>query len=188
MNGKLVWRLAFNSSSTKKVWATGAGSARPVVSIRIASNLVLRRMRRPKMRMRSPRTVQQTHLQQKAKGKRGGMLCQVRTPSDVATIRASTISSGSKVLESRRVQVQKQEQGWQAQFFVFSYPLFISKISSFDCSTKASSTPTSPNLVIHGRGREGREHRGWHLQSGSAITNKRREGWETMRGELTRFR
>lgn len=32
-------RRTLSSSSTRKVWATGAGSARPVVSIRIASNL-----------------------------------------------------------------------------------------------------------------------------------------------------
>ena len=53
-------RAAFcTSSSTKKVCATGAGSARPVVSTMIASNLPLRFIRPSMMRMRSPRTVQQ---------------------------------------------------------------------------------------------------------------------------------
>ena len=46
-------------SSTKKVCATGAGSARPVVSTMIASNLPLRRISPSMMRIRSPRTVQQ---------------------------------------------------------------------------------------------------------------------------------
>src|SRR5262249_50520708 len=47
-------------SSTKKVCATGAGSASPVVSTMMPSNLPLRRMRPSMIRMRSPRTVQQT--------------------------------------------------------------------------------------------------------------------------------
>ena len=49
------------SSSTKKVCATGPGSARPVVSIIIISNLSFRFIRLPSMRIRSPRTVQQIH-------------------------------------------------------------------------------------------------------------------------------
>src|SRR6202163_3571906 len=48
------------SSSTKKVCATGAGSARPVVSTMMASNLPLRFINPSRMRTRSPRTVQQT--------------------------------------------------------------------------------------------------------------------------------
>ena len=44
-------------SSTKKVCATGAGSASPVVSTMMASNLPLRRIRPSMMRIRSPRTV-----------------------------------------------------------------------------------------------------------------------------------
>ena len=53
-------RAAFcTSSSTKKVCATGAGSARPVVSTMIASNLPFRFISPSMMRMRSPRTVQQ---------------------------------------------------------------------------------------------------------------------------------
>ena len=51
--------LACTSSSTKKVWATGAGSARPVVSTMIASNLPRRFISPSMMRIRSPRTVQQ---------------------------------------------------------------------------------------------------------------------------------
>ena len=43
----------------KKVCATGAGSARPVVSTMMASNLPLRRISPSMMRTRSPRTVQQ---------------------------------------------------------------------------------------------------------------------------------
>jgi hypothetical protein len=43
----------------KKVWATGAGSARPVVSTMMASNLPCRFISPSMMRMRSPRTVQQ---------------------------------------------------------------------------------------------------------------------------------
>ena len=46
-------------SSMKKVCATGPGSARPVVSITIASSAVPRRKSLERMRMRSPRTVQQ---------------------------------------------------------------------------------------------------------------------------------
>ena len=53
----LVLRPTF--SSTKKVCATGAGSASPVVSTMMASNLPLRRIRPSMMRIRSPRTVQQ---------------------------------------------------------------------------------------------------------------------------------
>ena len=53
----LVLRPTF--SSTKKVCATGAGSARPVVSTMMASNLPLRRISPSMMRTRSPRTVQQ---------------------------------------------------------------------------------------------------------------------------------
>jgi hypothetical protein len=49
------------SSSTKKVCATGAGSARPVVSTMMASNLPLRFISPSRMRTRSPRTVQ--HMQ-----------------------------------------------------------------------------------------------------------------------------
>mmetsp|Transcript_28792 Transcript_28792/g.75632 ORF Transcript_28792/g.75632 Transcript_28792/m.75632 type:complete len:254 (-) Transcript_28792:48-809(-) len=48
-------------SSMKKVCATGAGSARPVVSMRTASSLVCRLKIFPRIRMRSPRTVQQIH-------------------------------------------------------------------------------------------------------------------------------
>src|SRR3984885_639916 len=48
------------SSSTKKGCATGAGSARPVVSTMMASNLPLRFIRPSRMRTRSPRTVQHT--------------------------------------------------------------------------------------------------------------------------------
>mmetsp|Transcript_48631 Transcript_48631/g.93009 ORF Transcript_48631/g.93009 Transcript_48631/m.93009 type:complete len:239 (-) Transcript_48631:103-819(-) len=48
-------------SSMKNVCATGAGSASPVVSINIASNLSLRLSNLCIMRMRSPRTVQQMH-------------------------------------------------------------------------------------------------------------------------------
>ncbi len=44
------------SASTKKVCATGAGSARPVVSTMIASNLPLRFISPSMMRIRSPRT------------------------------------------------------------------------------------------------------------------------------------
>ena len=47
------------SSSVKKVCATGAGLARPVVSIRMPSSRSLRLRRRPRMRIRSPRTEQQ---------------------------------------------------------------------------------------------------------------------------------
>ena len=51
--------LAPTCSSMKKVCATGAGSARPVVSTMMASNLPLRRISPSMMRTRSPRTVQQ---------------------------------------------------------------------------------------------------------------------------------
>ena len=47
------------SSSMKKVCATGAGSASPVVSIRMRSKRSLRFIKAPRMRIRSPRTVQQ---------------------------------------------------------------------------------------------------------------------------------
>ncbi len=47
-------------SSMKKVCATGAGSASPVVSTMMPSNLPLRRISPSMMRTRSPRTVQQT--------------------------------------------------------------------------------------------------------------------------------
>src|SRR5258705_3161792 len=50
--------LALTSGATKKVDATGAGSARPVVSIRIASSLPMRSWIRPSVSIRSPRTVQ----------------------------------------------------------------------------------------------------------------------------------
>ena len=50
---------ALISSSTKKVCATGAGSARPVVSMMMPSSLVPRRKSFERMRIRSPRTVQQ---------------------------------------------------------------------------------------------------------------------------------
>src|SRR6202022_4565834 len=53
--------LFCTSSSTKKVCATGAGSASPVVSTMMASNLPLRFIRPSRMRTRSPRTVQ--HMQ-----------------------------------------------------------------------------------------------------------------------------
>ncbi len=46
-------------SSTKKVCATGAGLASPVVSMMMPSNLPRRFIRPPTMRIRSPRTVQQ---------------------------------------------------------------------------------------------------------------------------------
>ena len=46
-------------SSMKNVCATGAGSASPVVSTMMASNLPLRRISPSMMRTRSPRTVQQ---------------------------------------------------------------------------------------------------------------------------------
>ena len=52
---------SLTSSSAKNVWMTGAGSARPVVSMRIWSNLSFLFIRLPRMRMRSPRTVQQMH-------------------------------------------------------------------------------------------------------------------------------
>ena len=55
----LMTSCSFMSSSTKKVCTTGPGSARPVVSMRMWSNLSRRFMRLPTMRMRSPRTVQQ---------------------------------------------------------------------------------------------------------------------------------
>ena len=48
-------------SSMKKVCATGPGSARPVVSMMIASRSLLKRKSLPRIRMRSPRTVQQIH-------------------------------------------------------------------------------------------------------------------------------
>ena len=53
--------LAFDRtpSSTKKVCATGAGFARPVVSMMIPSNRSRRFISPPTMRIRSPRTVQQ---------------------------------------------------------------------------------------------------------------------------------
>mmetsp|Transcript_13567 Transcript_13567/g.27737 ORF Transcript_13567/g.27737 Transcript_13567/m.27737 type:complete len:239 (-) Transcript_13567:144-860(-) len=76
---------ALTSSSTKKVWATGAGSASPVVSIMMWSNLVSLLASLLSILIKSPRTVQHIH------------------------------------------------------------PLFISNISSSVSSTKASSTPTSPN-------------------------------------------
>ena len=50
---------AFTSSSAKKVCATGAGSARPVVSTMMPSNRSRRFISPPMMRIRSPRTVQQ---------------------------------------------------------------------------------------------------------------------------------
>ena len=49
----------FTSSSTKKVCATGAGSARPVVSTMMPSKRSRLRISWVRMRMRSPRTVQQ---------------------------------------------------------------------------------------------------------------------------------
>ena len=49
----------FTSSSAKKVCATGAGSARPVVSTMMPSNFSRRFIRPLMMRIRSPRTVQQ---------------------------------------------------------------------------------------------------------------------------------
>ena len=49
----------FTSSSAKKVCATGAGSARPVVSTMMPSNLPRRFISPLMMRIRSPRTVQQ---------------------------------------------------------------------------------------------------------------------------------
>ena len=51
--------LALTLSSTKKVCATGAGLARPVVSMMMPSNLSRRFISPPTMRIRSPRTVQQ---------------------------------------------------------------------------------------------------------------------------------
>ena len=51
--------LARTPSSTKKVCATGAGLARPVVSMMMPSNLSRRFISPPTMRIRSPRTVQQ---------------------------------------------------------------------------------------------------------------------------------
>mmetsp|Transcript_49164 Transcript_49164/g.155620 ORF Transcript_49164/g.155620 Transcript_49164/m.155620 type:complete len:217 (+) Transcript_49164:852-1502(+) len=51
--------LAWMSSSTKKVCATGAGSARPVVSRRTRSKESLRSLSCVRARTRSPRTVQQ---------------------------------------------------------------------------------------------------------------------------------
>ena len=51
--------LARTPSSTKKVCATGAGLARPVVSMMMPSNLPRRFISPPTMRIRSPRTVQQ---------------------------------------------------------------------------------------------------------------------------------
>mmetsp|Transcript_6323 Transcript_6323/g.14831 ORF Transcript_6323/g.14831 Transcript_6323/m.14831 type:complete len:251 (+) Transcript_6323:376-1128(+) len=48
-------------SSMKKVCATGPGSASPVVSMMMASRSLLKRKSLPRMRMRSPRTVQQMH-------------------------------------------------------------------------------------------------------------------------------
>ena len=51
--------LAPTFSSMKNVCATGAGSASPVVSTMMASNLPLRRISPSMMRTRSPRTVQQ---------------------------------------------------------------------------------------------------------------------------------
>mmetsp|Transcript_74180 Transcript_74180/g.179211 ORF Transcript_74180/g.179211 Transcript_74180/m.179211 type:complete len:242 (+) Transcript_74180:611-1336(+) len=48
-------------SSMKKVCATGPGSASPVVSMIMASRSLLKRKSLPRMRMRSPRTVQQMH-------------------------------------------------------------------------------------------------------------------------------
>ena len=47
-------------SSTKNVCATGAGLASPVVSMMMPSKRSRRRIRPPTMRIRSPRTVQQT--------------------------------------------------------------------------------------------------------------------------------
>ncbi len=55
--------LARTSSSMKKVWATGAGSARPVVSMTMASKPLpepWRFISPVNTRIRSPRTVQQT--------------------------------------------------------------------------------------------------------------------------------
>mmetsp|Transcript_52872 Transcript_52872/g.128110 ORF Transcript_52872/g.128110 Transcript_52872/m.128110 type:complete len:289 (-) Transcript_52872:77-943(-) len=51
--------LAWIPSSMKNVWATGAGSAIPVVSINTASSLVLRLRILLRMRIKSPLTVQQ---------------------------------------------------------------------------------------------------------------------------------
>ena len=48
-------------TSTKKVWATGAGSARPVVSMRMPSYLVLLFSSLVRIRTRSPRTAQGEH-------------------------------------------------------------------------------------------------------------------------------
>mmetsp|Transcript_12901 Transcript_12901/g.27195 ORF Transcript_12901/g.27195 Transcript_12901/m.27195 type:complete len:353 (-) Transcript_12901:291-1349(-) len=53
--------LACICSSTKKVCATGAGSAIPVVSMSTPSNLLGRDRSLLRIRMRSPRTVQQIH-------------------------------------------------------------------------------------------------------------------------------
>mmetsp|Transcript_1792 Transcript_1792/g.7464 ORF Transcript_1792/g.7464 Transcript_1792/m.7464 type:complete len:203 (+) Transcript_1792:528-1136(+) len=55
------YRSSLRSSSTKKVCATGAGSARPVVSMMMWSNASFRRMSLLRIRMRSWRTVQQMH-------------------------------------------------------------------------------------------------------------------------------
>ncbi len=52
--------FARTSASTKKVCATGAGFAKPVVSTRMASKPPLRFIKPSMMRIRSPRTVQQT--------------------------------------------------------------------------------------------------------------------------------
>mmetsp|Transcript_4971 Transcript_4971/g.16581 ORF Transcript_4971/g.16581 Transcript_4971/m.16581 type:complete len:356 (-) Transcript_4971:104-1171(-) len=55
------YSCSFSSSSTKKVCATGAGSAKPVVSMMMWSNDSLRRISFPRMRTKSWRTVQQIH-------------------------------------------------------------------------------------------------------------------------------
>ena len=53
--------IAWMSSSTKNVWATGAGSASPVVSMMTASNWLILLYRFFSATTRSPRTVQQMH-------------------------------------------------------------------------------------------------------------------------------
>lgn len=61
-NGLSVWhgksptRVHQLIHTMKKVWMTGAGSARPVVSIRMASNISFRLRSLFRMRIRSPRT------------------------------------------------------------------------------------------------------------------------------------
>mmetsp|Transcript_24297 Transcript_24297/g.26832 ORF Transcript_24297/g.26832 Transcript_24297/m.26832 type:complete len:227 (+) Transcript_24297:561-1241(+) len=53
--------FALISLSTKNVWTTGAGSANPVVSIRIPSNFSTRLWSFLRVSTKSPRTVQQMH-------------------------------------------------------------------------------------------------------------------------------